>query len=213
MSQARVLLPIFITEISPIPASLEWVSGSKRYGNSADNLYRLIHRNERSHGPFNAWDLLDEFLTWDVDEWHVFFYMAGSFGFPHFRIAQKDFKEWQLLLREAMVRPSKRWEALRKEFDPRKVSKLFGTLSIQFEWNAPVPTARLCPLNALEAMISAIQIDKLQGNEFRVCARRDCKKPPFRVGTRQKIYCCSDCAHLVAVRESRKRKAESKESE
>jgi hypothetical protein len=57
-------------------------------------------------------------------------------------------------------------------------------------------------------MVATIKVEKLHGATFKECARPDCKNPPFRVEARQKIFCSSDCAHLVAVRNSRKRAQE-----
>ena len=60
-------------------------------------------------------------------------------------------------------------------------------------------TAR-CAGDAIEASIA---FDLLQGTKFSLCRRRDCAKP-FVANRRGKLFCCYDCAHLVAVRNSRK---------
>jgi hypothetical protein len=106
------------------------------------------------------------------------------------------------------VRPAKDWRSLAEQFAPRKVSQLIGPLRILFDWQRDVPAAKVVLPDSLTAIIATIQVDALQGAEFRVCARHDCKSPPFRVEARHKIYCNTDCAHLVAVRNSRKRAAE-----
>jgi hypothetical protein len=160
------------------------------------------------YGPFDPWDLLEEFLTCSVEDWEGFILMAGSFGGVF--ITKNDFKEWQQLLKRALVLPARKWKTLAGEFDPKKVSKLRMGLPIQFDFESEPPTATLLGLTSLGTMIAAIQLDKLQGAEFRVCARPDCKSPPFKVGTRQKIYCSPECAHVVAVRNSRTRAAGAK---
>jgi hypothetical protein len=108
-----------------------------------------------------------------------------------------------------MIRPAREWVALKSEFQNAHV-RLSLQPRIAFDWGGEAPRAIIFAQTALEAIIATIQIDKLTGAEFRVCARHDCKKPPFRVEARQKIFCSSDCAHLVAVRKSRERAAEAK---
>jgi hypothetical protein len=148
--------------------------------------------------------LRDDFLGWTIEDWQAFFYMAGQWaGNPY--VTQSDFSEWQQLLREALVRPAKDWKSLAERFAPRKVSTLIGPLRILFDWSGNVPLAKVVLPDSLTAIIATIQVDALQGAEFRVCARHDCKSAPFRIEARHKIYCSTDCAHLVAVRNSRKR--------
>ena len=64
--------------------------------------------------PFDPWELRDYFLGWRIEDWHGFFYMAGGWS-SSFGITQRDFAEWQQLLREALVRPAKDWRSLNEE--------------------------------------------------------------------------------------------------
>lgn len=159
--------------------------------------------------PFDPWELRDYFLGWRIEDWHGFFYMAGGWS-SSFGITQRDFAEWQQLLREALVRPAKDWRSLNGQFAPKKVSRLTGPLPILFDWRGDVPLAKVVLSDSLVAMIATIQVDALRGAEFRVCARHDCKNAPFRVEARHKIFCDAACAHLVAVRKSRERAANAK---
>lgn len=110
-------------------------------------------------------------------------------------------------MRKALLVPSPEWKNLSGEFDPVKVSRLREKKPIHFNFDVDPATAELVGLSPLDSMIASIQLDKLQQAEFRVCARVDCKSPPFEVPPRHKIYCSSDCAHLAAVRADRARKA------
>jgi hypothetical protein len=62
----------------------------------------------------------------------------------------------------------------------------------------------------IDAIVASIQIDKLRGAEFRYCARSDCTEP-FQVESRhERIYCSTDCAHYMAVKNSRARAEKNK---
>lgn len=161
------------------------------------------------HGPFDPWKLRDDFLTWPPESWESFIEMAGNFG-PMW-LSQNDFVEWQHLLREALIVPPNEWQKFYSRFDKMKVRKLLAALPIWFEWDTQTPTARI-RTHTVGAIIASIQLDLLQGAQFRVCARPDCHNPPFKVEARQKIYCSYECAHLVAVRNKRARDAENKNS-
>jgi hypothetical protein len=205
MSQAFITLPITVADLNSSPASIRAVSDRDAVTNPDTAQFRFTHDHELPNGPFNPWQLREDFLSWPLEDWGRFFYMAGTFG--GVRISQKDFGEWQRLMRKALLLPAREWKELAAEFDSKKVSKLRASLPIHFDWDIEPPTAKLLGLTALGSMIATIQLDKLQGAEFRVCARFDCGNPPFRVGNRKKIYCTDDCAHLVAVRNSRTRAA------
>jgi hypothetical protein len=161
-------------------------------------------------GSVDPWELRRDFLSWPLDDWKDFIAAAGGFDrFSCHRVSKEDFEQLQKLLREALIRPAQGWKSLGPEFQIQNPSFLLSEQpNIFFVWNGKIPQAFIRPQHALQAMIATIQIDKLRGAEFRVCARHDCKNPPFRVEARNKIYCSIDCAHLVAVRNSRKRAQE-----
>src|ERR1019366_3476653 len=92
-------------------------------------------------------------------------------------------------------------------FDPRKIAKLLAPLPMTFEWDEKTPRAHIVTMRSLHAIIATIQLDLLQGAKFRVCARHDCKEPPFRVKNPRKEFCCHECAHLALVRRSRENTA------
>jgi hypothetical protein len=204
----RISLPVSLVPLGWKRADVQPVSKREFFENPASTTlrYRFVEQ-EKKCDAFDPWQLRDEFLGWKIEDWQAFFYMAGGWSGGGY-ITQDDFTEWQRLLREALVRPARDWNALAAQFAPGKVSKLTGPLQMLFDWKSKVPVAKVILTDSLTAMIATIQVDALQGVEFRVCARPDCKNPPFRIEARQKIYCSADCAHLVAVRNSRKRAAD-----
>ena len=209
MSQIRLTLPIVLKHHeSPVTTRLVSLRDLLEDADSAQ--HRFVPDSRGPYGPFEPWQLREDFLSWVPEYWQGFVEMAGQFG--TFRISKNDFVEWQQLLREALLRHPREWRKLESRFDRRKVSKLFEPLPMSFAWDVAVPTARICTTTALTAIIATIQLDVLRGAEFKVCARADCPNPPFKVETRHKIYCSPECAHLVAVRNSRARAANNKSS-
>lgn len=156
--------------------------------------------------PLDLWQLRDDFLGWRLEDWSGFFAMAGGWQ-GCFRISQRDFGEWQGLLRAALLCPAQEWKSLSQRFNSKKVAKLIGPMRFVFDWHGVVPRAKAILPDSLSAIIATLQIDALNGAKFRICARHDCKSAPFKVEARHKIYCSSECAHLVAVRNSRERDA------
>jgi hypothetical protein len=208
MSHAKMAIPV-IVKYSGWPGHLRAAS-PKDSNNPETAEFRFIESISLPlSGPFDPWQLRNEFLSWPPDEWKGFIAKAGNFGFS--RISKEKFEQWQKLLREALARPAREWRALDPMFQiPGAGIQLSRQSRIAFNWEGDTPQAIISARTALEAIIATIQIDKLAGAEFRICARHDCKNPPFRVEARQKIFCSSDCAHLAAVRKNRKKVAEAK---
>jgi hypothetical protein len=207
MSQTRVTLPI-ILEHREFPVTTRAVSLRDYLNNPDSAQQRFAPASRAPYGPFDAWELREDFLSWPPEYWEGFVEMAGHLG--TLRISKNDFVEWQQLLREALPRHPREWRKLESRFDRRKVDKLFEPLPISFAWDAIVPTARMRTTKTLAVIIATIQLDVLRGAQFRVCARTDCVNPPFKVEARHKIYCSPECAHLVAVRNSRARTTKNK---
>jgi hypothetical protein len=201
MSQRRITLPLTL-EFRAFPAHLVAVSRNAYLPEPESAPHRYIRKEYRELDP---WDLRDAFLTWPPKDWKNFLSWAGSFSALHpAYLNQKEFTEWQELLREALKLHPKKWQQLYKHFDSRKVDKFLAPLPIEFEWNEETPQTRIATMRSLDAIIAAIHLDFLQGAQFRSCAREDCSSPPFRADDPRKKYCSHECGHLVAVRESRK---------
>jgi hypothetical protein len=211
MSQRRITLPITIPDYKLhsaryLPVSQQAVlecpeSAEYRWTPMGHMWTPLEHV---SFGMVDAWELRTVFLECPVESWQGFLGLAGHFD-TH-PISQNGFEEWQRLLRTAMITPSKKWRLLEKKFDWQKVKHLLALVP-RFEWDGESLTVKLGKSTALGIMIASIQLDALEGAEFRLCARHDCNAAPFRVENRLKEYCSYECAHLVAVRRSRERAA------
>jgi len=206
MSQRRITLPVTL-EFRAYPAHLVAVSRNA-YLRDADSEPRRYIKNE--YREIDPWELRDAFLTWPSEDWKNFLSWAGSFSTS--AVNQGEFMEWQGLLREALKLSPRKWPQLGQRFDPRKVEKLLAPLRIAFEWAEESPRARIATMRSLDAIIATIQLDFLQGAQFRVCARHDCDAPPFRGDDPRKRFCSPQCAHLVAVRKSRERKAQQEDT-
>ena len=193
MSHANITVPISV-RYSARPGHLQAVSKKDCLKNPNTAKYRFVEDGSLlSLGPFDLWQLRQDFLSWPLDDWQRFVAKAGDFFGPQNTISKEDFELWQKLLRFALICPTSQWKALGIDFEAR----------VGFEWGAATPEIFMLASSALEAIVFTIQLDKLRGAEFRKCARHDCKNPPFRVEARQKIFCSMECAHLVAVRRSR----------
>lgn len=205
MSQEKVTIPITVGH-SELPGALYSGTGRVPSPDSDTARFQFMPNSDLPpHGPFDPWKLRDDFLSWPIEDWKSFVSLTGSFG--PFQVSKRDFERWQNFLKAALVCPPGKWKTLRGKFGipGGKIRLVEPAFSVRFEWNGNSPIARITTNNSLEAIIATIWVDALQGAEFRTCARPDCKNPPFRIEARQKIYCSSDCAHLVAVRNSRKR--------
>ncbi len=209
MSQIRITLPIVLEHVE-VPGTTRAISFNDFLNDPDSAEQRFVPTRRAPYGPFDPWQLRGDFLSWPPEHWEGFVHMAGDFG--TFRISNNDFVEWQLLLRSALPLHPMEWKKLESRFGQKKVGKLFEPLPISFAWDAKVPTARIRTKKVLTAIIATIQLDVLRGAKFKVCARTDCPNPPFRVEVRHKIYCSHECAHLVAVRNSRERVAKNKRS-
>lgn len=201
MSQRRITLPVSL-EFRAYPTNLVAVSRNA-YLRDPDSAPRRYIRKE--YRELDPWDLRDAFLAWLPEDWKNFLSLAGSFSTSV--LDQREFTEWQALLREALRLPPKKWPQLRKRFDPSKVEKFLAPLRIEFEWDEEWPRAHIATMRSLDAIIATIQLDLLQGARFKTCARHDCTAPPFRGDDPRKQFCSPECAHLAAVRRSRGAKA------
>jgi hypothetical protein len=159
-----------------------------------------VPRPLRSNYTIDPWELRKQFLSWNPEDWKRFSETVGILA-----RSEKEFAEWQGLVSEAMVTPPSDWQSLSSKFGQWKINQLFERPQVSFQW-APMPIGKIRTGNPLRAIIATIQLDVLSGSQFRYCARKDCKAPVFELESRhERIYCSTDCAHLVAVRNSRAR--------
>jgi hypothetical protein len=195
MSHGNITVPITV-KYSARPGHLRAVSRADFLRNPETAKYRFVEDGSLPPlGPFDLWQLRQDFLSWPLDAWQGFVGKAGKFS--NSTVSKEEFERWQKLLRFALICPTSEWAALGIDFHA----------TVGFEWGGATPQVFMLASSALEAIVFTIQLDRLRGADFKVCARHDCKNPPFRVEARQKIFCSYECAHLVAVRRSRAGKA------
>jgi hypothetical protein len=205
MSHRAITIPIII-EYEAVACDLEPV-GTLSASDSDLARFRCVPVRHAKSCLLDPWKLRDEFLSLQPENWQAFIAMTG--WFCPFPISRNYFQRCQEFVVKALLQPASEWAALEKglgDLDSRL--RLSSEKQISFQWDGEVPVAKIHTIWSLGAIFATVQIEKLQKAEFRRCARSDCKNPPFRVETEHKIYCSSDCAHLVAVRNSRKRQAE-----
>jgi len=207
MSHKNVTIPITI-EYEAVTCDLEPVGIAS--ASHPDSLrFRCVPIRRALPRLLDPWKMREDFLSWQPENWQTFIAMTG--WFCPFPISKNYFQRCQEFVAEALIHPASEWAALEEalgSLDPRL--KLSSEKQISFQWDGEVPAAKIHTIWSLGAIFATVQIEKLQKAEFRRCARSDCKNPPFRVEARHKIFCSSDCAHLVAVRNSRERAAEAK---
>lgn len=88
-------------------------------------------------------------------------------------------------------------------------TKYQNALPVHMEWSKgskmvpPSAHAVIQPITGLELLIATTQIDLVSGIDFQICQRLDCGIP---FSGRRRKYCCENCAHVEAVRASRRKK-------
>jgi hypothetical protein len=82
----------------------------------------------------------------------------------------------------------------------------FNELPMHIEWDSGRPFAVVETVTGWEMIIATIHLDLLRGARFGICKRKDCGISFPKLSKHEKKYCSVKCAHLVAVRKSRKPK-------
>lgn len=156
----------------------------------------------------DPWAMRNRFLAWPVEGWRDFVARYGNFhrfGFA----SLAAFSQWQRLLRRAMTTPATDWTSrLGAEFAKAPLETLQSRFRVSFDLRGGSPVAEIAVNSALDAMIATLHVDAVNGARFRECKRPDCPNAPFALeSNHDRIYCSYECAHLMAVRASRQRKA------
>jgi len=184
------------------------------------NHFLQISQTEESALKFlhdaGVWDINVAEPVFDVHDAGV---LSGAFGA---RIIQgwavpvplSEIWEVQRIYRELLGDPGQ----LRQKFGPRPpvnapisdrekfawITSDENTLPVHIEWRRGRATAIAEAISWHEMMTTTTQIDLLLGARFRYCRRPDCNIPFPVVTKHRKIYCSWYCAHIEAVRRTRK---------
>ena len=145
------------------------------------------------------------------------FNQYGIFGREHnnafsFQVALSfaDLLQWQKFLRECRLTEPSSWEALSKQYARlRYASDVLGAPNVSIPLESPIRISLLCGC-VRDAIMAAIFLDKLANVKSSMCHRPDCGVVFNHESGHERKYCTQECAHLVAVRNDRKRKAEAK---
>jgi hypothetical protein len=168
--------------------------------------------------PIDVYEIRDQFFNISEPEQGLrLFNQYGIFGGEHqssfpFQVALSfaDLLQWQKLLRECRLTEPGSWETLSKEYARlRHSSSILGAQDILIPLESPIRISLRCWC-VRDAILAAIYLDKLANVKSSMCHRPDCGVVFNHESGHQRKYCTSDCAHLVAVRNERKRKAEAK---
>jgi hypothetical protein len=79
------------------------------------------------------------------------------------------------------------------------------TFPIEFRWGSGKHEAIITARDTLSAFLATVCVNHLRGDRYDFCARKDCGKVFKWESAHKRKYCCPECAHLVAVRKSRKK--------
>src|SRR5215469_14683407 len=93
---------------------------------------------------------------------------------------------------------------LRTEFTSSRPWYFDKALPMHLEWHGKYPIAVLQAITFTEMMAATFQFDLARRARFRYCKRPDCNIPFPVITKHHKVYCSWPCAHLEAVRNSRK---------
>ena len=168
--------------------------------------------------PIDVYEIRDQFFNISEPEQGLrLFNQYGIFGGEHqssfpFQVALSfaDLLQWQKLLKECRLTEPAGWEALSKEYARlRHASSILDAQDILIPLESPIRISLRCWC-VRDAILAAIYLDKLANVKSSMCHRPDCGVVFNHESGHQRKYCTPDCAHLVAVRNERKRKAEAK---
>jgi hypothetical protein len=120
-----------------------------------------------------------------------------------------DIRWWQNWLKDVSVWSLAEWKKW-SEDNPRLDYLLSSHPSVGLYFSEKIPVGVVRCDTSLETILSLIKIEKVCGSEYRHCARKDCPEIYLITSGHERLYCSTDCAHLVAVRNSRNKKAKRK---
>ncbi len=203
--------PSDVAVLLPKPR-MKWVMRSEKGRTVYDCL--PCKRTGRTAPPIDARVLLGRLLTIATESDALDFLNATGFTYPHThdrgsrrRAAFDELQSLRELIKDAQVTPFIKWPTLKNRYPHYWIWPLLSDqLSMRLICNADPPHLAVTTSSALDAIGVLIKLDKLQGIEYKWCERSDCPNS-YRIETRHKRkYCSPECAHIVAVRNSRARK-------
>jgi hypothetical protein len=171
--------------------------------NNSFEIMVCLGRDTFKRRTADAWDMLDAFfglrgttanLKRFLDEWGVWRFDALSPLGRHLPEVLLPHLVWdfQGRCREALKQPAKDWLSKPEAQIPTHQREKFPHFFV--------------PITACERAIEvAITLDMVRKIKTDFCRRKDCGKPFKLTSLHKRKYCSPECAHLVSVRNSRKR--------
>jgi hypothetical protein len=160
----------------------------------------------------DAWEMRDRLLAAnDIDAVHQFLEDYGPFG-QMFPVVDKEGPEYISLSDFQCIQQMFRDALLRKPLSayPDSWTAPSNTVTLSLEPDSDGAYVADVTTEPLDALWATVQLDFAWESQFRVCARPDCGRI-FRITHSARIYCDNQtCAHLMAVRNYRKRKSAAK---
>lgn len=162
----------------------------------------------------DGWEVRSRFIEAETPEQVLAFLKAVERFSPHIKtlgsadysITFPKFKRLQTYVRGAMLKPVSDWsdELLAGLPDrTRHVFRRWPQLVVAvFD---EVPYIYLTCDSAVEVIAATLFIDKALGASYRSCSRSDCRELYLVESKHPRKYCSPECAHLMAVRDSRTR--------
>jgi hypothetical protein len=162
----------------------------------------------------DAWEVRDEFLGLRHDQRDAlrnFLRKTGAFCWlnQYRPITESELWQFQAAIRQQLLKPtvSENRTKLAAEFEVaihNRIQVHLMNINVGLEDGTLVGEAEA--LNTFDAILSSIFIDGLRNLHFKVCARPDCATIYELTSRHKRKFCSYDCAHLMTVRRSRKRK-------
>ena len=171
-------------------------------GGSDALLTRISLDYESRPIAFDAREYLNAFMAVRAPSEALAF--VRRFGSPAAEMARwgkitfSEFQELQKLIRTVANTPLSEWppNELPIGLNPERLALRWETTPFTFVHETNM---------GIEACCAQVFFEKLSGIEFRWCSRADCDEMFRKETGHDKIYCSPECAHLMAVRNSRAR--------
>ena len=142
----------------------------------------------------DAWTLREEFLrvTPGIQSWFMFLKKWGRWNSQEF-IEPEDCTQLQKAIRDAVTGSVEQWFA-----DPNVIPS-------DCRRSSQFPFLVLHTDKIETALRVSVTDDLLKQTKFKICARTDCGQPFKAESQHDKKFCSQKCAHLEAVRRSRRK--------
>jgi hypothetical protein len=176
--------------------------------------WEYVFRGERVR---DGWEVRQRFVAIrKVDDALAFLNAVGAFCWRIKELSFSVFQSTQEYVTKCMLSPQEKWgqyrdllRGLQRAGCSHFVSISFGRVPrLELHLDAERPVSELfCSVGAIQAIGATLFLDKVLGAEYGVCERPDCPQRFFQITSRHsRKYCTPECAHLMAVRNSRKPK-------